>query len=110
MAKQRRYFRQAKRNSWIYYINGINSKTPRVVWKKVQKLAGKFVPPKTPSIRVGDNLITNPSEVAESLGQHFSDVSSAKNYSAEFQRISDTQVELNLSGGNYEEYNTKFFY
>ena len=37
MAKQRRYFRKAKRNSWLYYINGISSKTPsRVVWRRVR--------------------------------------------------------------------------
>ena len=109
MAKQRRYFRRAKRDSWIYYINGINSKTPsRFIWKKVRKLAGKFVPPKSPSLRMGDNLITTPSEVADSLGQHFSSVSSASNYSAEFQRIRQTKVDLNLSGGNFEEYNARF--
>ena len=109
MAKQRRYFRQAKRNSWIYYINGINSKTPsRVVWKKVRKLAGKFVPSKNPSLKMGDDLITNLSEMANSLGRHFSSVSSASNYSAEFQRIRNTQVDLNLSGGNSEHYNARF--
>ncbi|XP_064117872.1 uncharacterized protein LOC135223340 [Macrobrachium nipponense] len=109
MAKQRRYFRCAKKDSWIYYINGINSKTPlRFVWKKVRKLAGKFVPPKTPSLRVGNNLITNPSDVAESLDQYFSNISSHNNYSSEFQSIRNTQVNLNLSGDNREAYNARF--
>ena len=109
MAKQRRYFRKAKRNSWLYYINGISSKTPsRVVWRRVWKLAGKFIPAKTPSLKVGDTLVTNPADVAECLGQHFSEVSSSKNYTAAFQRIRDTQVALDLSGGDHEAYNARF--
>ena len=109
MAKQRRCFRKAKRNSWLYYINGISSKTPsRVVWRRVQKLAGKFIPAKTPSLKVGDTLVTNPADVAECLGQHFSKVSSSKNYTAEFQRIRDTQVVVDLSGGDREAYNARF--
>ena len=91
MTKQRRYFWKAKRNSWLYYINGISPKTPsRVVWRRVQKLAGKFIPAKTPSLKVCDTLVTNPTDVAECLGQHFFEVSSSKNYTAECQQIRDT--------------------
>ena len=73
MAKQRRHFWKAKRNSWLYYINGISSKTPsRVVWRRMRKLAGKFTPAKTPSLKMGDTLVTYPADVAECLGQHFS--------------------------------------
>ena len=108
MAKQRRYFRKAKGNSWLYYINGISSKTPsRVVWRRVRKPAGKFTPAKTPSLKVGDALVTNPADVAECLGQHFSEVSSSKNYTAEFQRIRDTGT-LDLSRGDHEAYNARF--
>ena len=74
----------------------------------VRKLAGKFIPAKTPSLKVGDTLVTNPADVAECLGQDFSEVSSYKNYTAEFQRIRDTQVALNLSGGDHEAYNARF--
>ena len=37
-------------------------------------MAGKFIPAKTPSLKVGDTLITNPTDFAECLGQYFSDV------------------------------------
>ncbi|XP_066962151.1 uncharacterized protein [Macrobrachium rosenbergii] len=40
----------------------------------------------------GNNLIRNPSDVAESLGQHFSNISSPNNYSCEFQRIRNTHA------------------
>ena len=74
MAKQLRYFQKAKQNSWIYYINGISSKTLPRVWRRVWKLAGKFIPAKTPFLKVGDTLVTNPT-VADCLGQHFSEQS-----------------------------------
>ena len=74
----------------------------------MQKLAGKFIPAKSPSSKVGDTLVTNPADVAECLGQHFSEVSSSKNYTDEFQRIRDTQVALDLSGGDHEAYNARF--
>ena len=36
-AKQRKYFTQVKRDSWLFYINGINSQVPtRIVWKKIK--------------------------------------------------------------------------
>ena len=109
MAKKCRYFRKAQQNSWLYYINDISSKTPsRVVWRRVRKLAGKFIPAKTPSLKVGDTLVTNSADVAECLGQHFSEVSTSRNYTAEFQRIRDTQVALDLSGDDHEAYNARF--
>ena len=109
MAKQRRYFRKAKRNSWLYYIDGISSKTPaRVVWRRARKLAGKFIPAKNSSLKVGDTFVTNHADVAECLGRHFSEVSSSKNYTAEFQRIRDTQVALDLSVSYHEAYNARF--
>ena len=57
---------------------------------------------------MGDTLVTNPADVGECLGQHFSKVSSSKNYTAKFQRIRDTQVALDLSVGDHEAYNAKF--
>ena len=85
LAKQRRYYKKAKRESWLYYINGINSKTPlSVVWRKVRKLSGKFIPSPLPTLKINDTLVTEPSEVAENLGRHFSDISSPHNYSEEF--------------------------
>ena len=109
LAKQRRYYKKAKRESWLYYINGINSKTPmRSVWKKVRKLSGKFVPSPLPSLKIDGSLITNPSEVADKLGQHFSQISSPDNYSPRFRRIRDAKITLDLGSDNSEEYNKTF--
>ena len=109
LAKQRRYYRRAKRESWIYYINGINSKTSsRLVWRKIKKLSGKFVPPPSPTLKVNDNLVTDPTEVANALGDHFSNVSSPSNYSEEFQRIRSSQCALKFSSDNSDAYNASF--
>ena len=109
LAKQRKYYKAAKRESWLDYINGINSKTPmKMVWKKIRKLTGKYVPRPLPTLKINNNLVTDPSEVAEKLGKHFSDISSAKNYSPHFQRIRQTQVTINFDPNNGDAYNAKF--
>ena len=109
LAKKRRYYRKAKRESWLYYINGISSKTPsRCVWRKIRKLSGKFVPSPLPTLKINNNLITNPDEVANTLGRHFSEVSSPNNYPEEFQRIRNSQVAIDFTSNSYEAYNTKF--
>ena len=109
MAKQNKYFKKAKRESWMYYINGISSKTPtRKVWKKIRKLSGKFVPEPLPTLKINGNLVTQPELVAEKLGEHFSKISSSSNYSRQFQDIRNAQMSLDLSEDNKESYNAKF--
>ena len=87
-AKQIRYFKKVKKESWIYYINGINSKVAaKTVWNKIKKLSGKFIPSPLPSLKINNSIITKPEEVAEKLGEHFAEVSSPNRYSPEFQQI-----------------------
>ena len=108
-AKQNKYFKKAKRASWLYYINGISSKTPsKLVWKKIKKLSGKFVPEPLPTLKIDGNFITEPEKVAEKLGEHFSKVSSSENYSNHFKNIRNAQVSINLGENNKEPYNAKF--
>ena len=108
-AKQNKCFKKAKRESWVHYINGISSKTPsKMIWKKIKKLSGKFVPDPLPTLKINCDLITQSEEVAEKLGEHFSRISSSKNYSRKFQDIRNAQVSLDLSENNYEPYNAKF--
>ena len=109
MAKQRKYFKKVKKESWICYINGINSKTPsRLIWKKIRKLSGKFVPSPTPTLKINNDLISKPEDVAERFGRHFSEISSSRNYSPQFQNIRDTAVSLRFELQNSDEYNAKF--
>ena len=108
-AKQKKYFKQVKRDSWLYYINGINSQVAsRIVWRKIKKLSGKFVPTPLPSVKVNNILITDPEEVAEKLGDHFAGVSSPSQYSPEFQNSRNTPVVLDIGSNNEENYNAPF--
>ena len=109
MAKQRNYFKKVKKESWLFYINGINSKTPsRLIWKKIRKLSGKFVPSPTPCLKINNVLLTKPDDVAEKLGEHFSEVSSSRNYSTHFQNVKNSKISLNFNSKNCEVYNAKF--
>ena len=109
VAKQRKYIRKAKRESWLCYINGINSKTPqRLVWQKVRKLSGKFVPSPTPSLKIDNVLISKPDDVAEKFGKHFSDISSSRNYSPHFNNIRNSSVSITFESDNTEPYNVEF--
>ena len=79
-----------------------------MVWRKVRKLTGKFIPSPLPTLKINDTLVTEPSEVAEKLGRHFSDISSPHNYSDEFRKVRDAQISLNFESDKFEAYNAKF--
>lgn len=108
-AKQRNYYKTAKRNSWMNYINCINSKTPlSLIWKKIRKLSGKYSPSPSPSLKINNCLITKPEEVAEKFGKHFSDISKPNHYPPDLKPLDDTtEVQFNASDCS-AEYNFKF--
>ena len=90
----------------MYYINGIRSKVAaRVVWNKIRKLSGKFVPSPLPSLKVNNVLISDPREVSEKLGEHFANISSPENYCPEFKEIREKPMVLDLSSEGDETYN-----
>ncbi|MGL4677181.1 MAG: reverse transcriptase domain-containing protein, partial [Brevinema sp.] len=77
MARQRKYFKQAKRDSWREYINTINSSTEiQTIWKKIQKLKGKFVPPPLPTLKINNKIITSPAVVANEFGKNLTNIAS----------------------------------
>ena len=111
VAKQRNYFKKIKRESWVHYINGINSQTAtREVWKKIRKLRGKYIPTPLPSLKDGNKIITDTAEVANKLGEHFSNISRSKS-SLHFNRKDKKfDISVNLNSGKYEAYNIRFSY
>ena len=107
-ARQRRFYKQVRQESWIKYINGINSRTPiKTVWTKVKKFSGKFTPSPPPSIKFPGGISTDPVVVADALGEHFSKVSSRSNYPEEF-FSSVSEPDLNFNSDNTEDYNLPF--
>ena len=109
LARKRKYFKEAKRKSWQDYISQIDTNTPVTkVWNKIRKLSGKYVPPPLPSLNVDDDLIYEPTGVAEELAKHFSNVSSKNNYTTDFINRDNSINFPNFSSQNTEYYNQPF--
>ena len=104
-AKQKRVFKRAKRESFIAYINELKTDSPLIlVWNRLRKLQGKFVPSPLPILKIDGILVSDPKEVAEALGRHFASVSSTSHYPPEFQAVrNDTTVipPLNTDSHSY---------
>ena len=59
LAKQKRIFKQARRDSFIKYISELRYDAPiNLVWDRIRKLQGKFVPSPLPVLRVNGSLIS----------------------------------------------------
>ena len=111
VAKQRNYYKQAKRESWIAYINGISSQTAvREIWKKIRKLRGKYVLTPLPSLKDGNRMITDSGEVANKLGEHFSNISKSKGCQLNNKTVKNFNITVNLNSGRFESYNIRFSY
>ena len=70
-------FVEEKKKSWNFHKKSINLKKDiRQVYKKINKIRGKFSPTPTPSLRMGTNnsLITNPQQLAEIFVNHFAEI------------------------------------
>ena len=69
----KRIFKDAKTTSWKSYVSSLNSNADSSsVWKKVNKIKGKYSPRQAPSLKVNNVTINNPQEVAEVFADHFS--------------------------------------
>ena len=111
VATQRNYYKKAKRESWICYINGISSQTTtREVWKKIRKLRGKYVPSPLPSLKVGNKIVTDSEEVANKLGEHFCNISKSKRCQLFNKKGKNFNITLNMNSGKYDSYNIRFSY
>ena len=79
-------FSKARRDSWRAYLSSINSRLSlHKVWKKVQKISGKFSPTPLPILRSNDGTyISEPLAVASSIASAFAGVSKDDNYSQAF--------------------------
>ena len=109
LAKQKQLFKQAKRNSWLKYISSLTSKeSDSEIWKKIRKLQGKFIPSPLPVLHVDGSEISEPREVAQVLARHFSNVSSSKHYSREFQQKRNSEIIHPPPSTNSEAFNLPF--
>ena len=69
----KRIFKDAKATSWKSYVSSLNdSADTSSVWKKVNKIKGKFNPRPASSLKINDVSINSPEEVAKVFADHFS--------------------------------------
>ena len=109
LASQKKVFKQARRESFISYITELNSDSPlSLVWNRIRKLQGKFVPSPLPILKVNGLLLSDACEVAEAFARHFSNVSSVSHYSTTFQRIRERTLVVPPYSTNMEAYNVPF--
>ena len=113
-ANCRLVFRTAQKSSWQQYVSSINSRlSPHKLWKRVQKIAGKFRPSPTPLLILPhNNIVQVHGDVATLLAEHFSSVSGDHNYSAEFLRhknaTESVPLRFNTARAHNYKYNTPF--
>ena len=73
-AQARRTVNKAKRDSWISYISTINRFTPlSSVWRRIHRISGRGSPIPLPALTLSNSVISDPTEVANFIGQKWSD-------------------------------------
>ena len=112
-AKCRKTFKEARKTAWMKYVSSININTTlSEMWKRINKIRGKFSTHPPPLLRnqVGE-LTDNPPETSEIFAEAFSDVSSESNYSLRFRKFKQTseRQQLNFAEGQDPQvYNEPF--
>lgn len=72
----REVIRDAKTNSWRSYTETIAPDTPPTeLWGKIRAISGKSTRKQITQIQTNDGTINNPWEIANSIGDHFVEVS-----------------------------------
>ena len=111
-AKARQVIRAAKKESWQKLLNQFNHTTPiNRMWDTIRCFTRKerFRRP-LPVLKVGGNIVDDPLDVSNTMGQFFSDLSSSTNYRPAFRdRVRDMLQHCpDFSSDNDEIYNTLF--
>ena len=109
-ANFRRMIKLARRCSWTKFVSSINSKTPQsVIWKKMQKIAGKYNLGPTPVLKINGQYITKKDEVSNMLAEHFAQVSRESEHSPHYNyRIREEGKILDFTPHTEESYNLPF--
>ena len=84
-AKARFLVRSAKKRSWIEFVTDINKpESCSTMWSHIQRLSGTKCGFNIPLLNYNNSTISNPTDISNSLAEHFSNTSSDKNYNQEF--------------------------
>ncbi|GBN73219.1 hypothetical protein AVEN_256138-1 [Araneus ventricosus] len=111
-ANARRIRRKGQRNSWMPFVNSIDSRiSPKLLWDKIRKISGYSKNCFSLSVlNSNGQVITDIKEIANALGVTFATVSSETSYPQEFITYKTTEEGkvLNFTTNSNEEYNSDF--
>ena len=101
LALKTRSYRKAKINSWKQYVSNLNAKTPSTkVWQRIKKINGHYSLKPTPTLLINGKMISSPKEVANTLAQHYSAVSTGP--------LPLMQQQQRHQASNHQNYNKEF--
>lgn len=105
-AEMRYTINAARRSSWQTFVSSINQKTTlHQVWKRVQRINGKYSATPLPIIKQQDGSIqADHKTVANLLAEHFSQTSSETQYTREFRRFKEQKETKTLSFRTNEQF------
>jgi len=84
-AQTRKTIRNTRRQSWQKFVFSINSQTSlKRDWTVISKISGKRSPVEVKHLQVGNKEITTVADIADTLAESFSEVSSNSHYSTKF--------------------------
>jgi ribonuclease HI/exonuclease III len=109
-AKARQTYNMAQRNSWANYVGTINCHTPiSTVWRKTRSIQGKYQQIPSPVLQHNNNIVTETEEVANIMGNAFSNVSKSENYPNNFKDYKTDSENRQIEFGDLEGiYNLDF--
>ncbi len=86
---------KSQTQSWRSYISSITLSIPVLaVWKRIHKISGKHPPFTAPVLKIDNNYIADSLQIANKMGQYFSQVSSGSHLPSQFTNIK-TSAESN---------------
>jgi len=109
-AKFKQIQRKNKKENWENFANSINNNTPvNKVWEKVRRIKGR-TQRKTHILEVDGRTYQNVKDIADKIGDTFSQISSPSNYEPNFRSIKaeEERKTINFSSENAEIYNKEF--
>jgi ribonuclease HI len=110
-AKARRTIRAAKKSSWRDYVSELNTKTTsKKIWDMVRKISGRTARNPIKHLNSNGTLITDTTDIANTLAATFSYNSSVNHYTHKFKQYKLTQEinQPNFKSDNNEPYNCTF--
>ena len=110
-AKARRTIKSKKRSSWKQFVSSINNRTPmNKIWNMINRIKGRTHSSSVKHLSVNTDIITDKSDIANTLANQIAHNSSSGNCSPNFlkhKHLSEKR-KINFTSCNDEYYNRTF--